>query len=170
MIPITKDVAALIGEWAEGVENRSLLHEKFALPKVWDAPAKLDNAGRWSVLRIVTPGISLASSTTTSERMSTIITTTSQTIVPPAIPINKQAIEVIKQGLVKAVEEGTTMAAGTAREHIAGKAGSNEENALCLSFAPAHKPEIGLIIFLKEGTSTEAAQVAGRFYRAYFNK
>lgn len=114
--------------------------------------------------------ISLASNTTTSERMSTIITTTSQTIAPPAIPINKQAIEVIKQGLVKAVEEGATMAAGTAREHIAGKTGSNEENALCLSFAPAHKPEIGLIVFLKEGSSTEAAQVAGRFYRTYFGK
>jgi cell division protein FtsI/penicillin-binding protein 2 len=39
-----------------------------------------------------------------------------------------------------------------------------------VSFAPADKPEIGLIVFLKEGTGTEAAQVAGRFYRAYFGK
>lgn len=114
--------------------------------------------------------ISLASNTTTSERMSTLITTTSQTIVPPAIPINKQAMEVIKHGLVRAVEEGATMAAGTVKESVAGKVGSNEENALCVSFAPANKPEIGLIIYLKEGTSTEAAQVAGRFYRAYFSK
>src|SRR2546428_5534736 len=37
MIPLAKDVAALVGDWAEGVENRSLLHEKFALPKVWGA-------------------------------------------------------------------------------------------------------------------------------------
>lgn len=114
--------------------------------------------------------ISLASNTTTSERMSTLITTTSQTIVPPAIPINKQAMEVIKHGLVRAVEEGSTMAAGTVKESVAGKVGSNEENALCVSFAPVNKPEIGLIIYLKEGTSTEAAQVAGRFYRAYFSK
>jgi hypothetical protein len=114
--------------------------------------------------------ISLASHTTTSERMSTIITTTSQTIAPPAIPINKQAMDVIKQGLVRAVEEGSTMAAGVRQESVAGKVGSNDENALCVSFAPANKPEIGLIVFLKEGTSTQAAQVAGRFYRAYFKK
>lgn len=59
MIPLTKDVAALIGDWAEGVENRSLLHEKFALPKVWGEPDKLNDAGRWSVLRIVTRGSEL---------------------------------------------------------------------------------------------------------------
>ncbi len=61
MIPATKDVIALVGEWAEAVENRSLLHEKFALPKVWGSGegGKLDNAGRWSVLRIVTRGSDL---------------------------------------------------------------------------------------------------------------
>ena len=61
MIPLTRDVAALAGEWAEGVENRSLLHEKFALPKVWgvERGAKLNDAGRWSVLRIVTRGADL---------------------------------------------------------------------------------------------------------------
>ncbi|HVV00601.1 MAG TPA: type III-B CRISPR module RAMP protein Cmr6, partial [Verrucomicrobiae bacterium] len=61
MIPIAKDVAGLVGEWAEGVENRSLLHEKFALPKVWGAKkeGKLNDAGRWSVLRIVTRGSDL---------------------------------------------------------------------------------------------------------------
>lgn len=61
MIPLTKDVAALIGEWAEGVENRSLLHEKYALPKVWGTGdgGKLNDAGRWSVLRIVTRGAEL---------------------------------------------------------------------------------------------------------------
>jgi hypothetical protein len=114
--------------------------------------------------------ISLASNTTTSERMSTIIATTSQTITPPAIPINKAALEIIRKGLVRAVEEGAAMAAGTATGHVAGKVGSNEENALFVSYAPAEKPEIGLIVFLKEGTGTEAAQVAGRFYRAYFGK
>lgn len=61
MIPLTKNVAALIGDWAEGVQNRSLLHEKFALPKVWGVEngAKLNDAGRWSVLRIVTRGADL---------------------------------------------------------------------------------------------------------------
>jgi CRISPR type III-B/RAMP module RAMP protein Cmr6 len=61
MIPLTKDVAELVGSWAEGVENRSLLHEKFALPKVWGTGdgGKIDDAGRWSVLRIVTRGSDL---------------------------------------------------------------------------------------------------------------
>ena len=61
MSPLSRDVAALIGDWAEGVENRSLLHEKYALPKVWgQAPGvKLNDAGRWSVLRIVARGSEL---------------------------------------------------------------------------------------------------------------
>jgi CRISPR type III-B/RAMP module RAMP protein Cmr6 len=61
MIPLTKDVATLVGPWAEAVENRSLLHEKFALPKVWGVEngGKLNDAGRWSVLRIVTRGSDL---------------------------------------------------------------------------------------------------------------
>lgn len=61
MIPIPRDVAELVGDWAEGVENRSLLHEKFALPKSWGlgADSKLNDAGRWSVLRIVTRGSDL---------------------------------------------------------------------------------------------------------------
>lgn len=61
MIPISPDVRPLIGDWAEGVDNRSLLYEKFALPKVWGVSdgGKLNDAGRWSVLRIVTRGSDL---------------------------------------------------------------------------------------------------------------
>ncbi len=61
MIPQAKSVAALVGEWADGVENRGLLHERFALPKAWGQPEahKLDNAGRWSLLRIVSRGSTL---------------------------------------------------------------------------------------------------------------
>jgi CRISPR type III-B/RAMP module RAMP protein Cmr6 len=59
MIPISKDTRALIGDFAEGVDNRSLLYEKFSLPKVWGQHGKLHDAGRWSVLRIVTRGDTL---------------------------------------------------------------------------------------------------------------
>jgi CRISPR-associated protein Cmr6 len=61
MIPMSPDVQRLVGDWADQVDNRSLLHEKFALPKVWGVEdgGKLDNAGRWSVLRIVTRGSDL---------------------------------------------------------------------------------------------------------------
>lgn len=58
MIPISPDVRQLVGDWADYVDNRGLLHEKFALPKVWGAgeERKLNDAGRWSVLRIVSRG------------------------------------------------------------------------------------------------------------------
>lgn len=56
MIPMSPDVRALVGEHAEFVDNRSLLYEKFSLPKVWGHERKFDDAGRWSVLRIVSRG------------------------------------------------------------------------------------------------------------------
>jgi len=59
MIPISSDVRRLVGDWAEHVENRSLLYEKFSLPKVWGQQNKLHDAGRWSVLRIVSRGADL---------------------------------------------------------------------------------------------------------------
>lgn len=60
---MAKDVRKLIGDFAEAVDNRSLLYEKFSLPKVWGQANdhKLDEAGRWSVLRIVTRGSELLS-------------------------------------------------------------------------------------------------------------
>lgn len=58
-IPMTADVAALVGTAAEGVDNRSLLLDKFAFHKRWpdvpDAagrPTKWDDASRWSFVRI----------------------------------------------------------------------------------------------------------------------
>ena len=61
MIPMSTDVADLIGPWAEKVENRGLLHGKFALPKVWGHPTgdKFNDASRWNVLRIAEKGKSL---------------------------------------------------------------------------------------------------------------
>ena len=60
MIPISPHVRQLVGDWADQLENRSLLYEKFALPKLpLKGDGKLDNAGRWSVLRIVTRGSDL---------------------------------------------------------------------------------------------------------------
>src|SRR2546429_247510 len=56
MIPMSSDVAALVGEFAEDVDNRSLLYEKFPLPKWWGHPEKTHDAARWSVLRICAEG------------------------------------------------------------------------------------------------------------------
>jgi len=59
MIPMAKDVLALVGESAEKVENRSLLYEKFVFPKEWGHPERMSDYGRWNVLRIVTRGSDL---------------------------------------------------------------------------------------------------------------
>jgi CRISPR type III-B/RAMP module RAMP protein Cmr6 len=56
VIPLSKDVANLVGEFADSVDNRSLLYEKFAFSKVWGQPNKIDDAARWNVLRIVNRG------------------------------------------------------------------------------------------------------------------
>lgn len=59
MIPLSKDVSDLVGEFADSVDNRSLLYEKFAFSKVWGQPVKIDHAARWNILRIVTRGSEL---------------------------------------------------------------------------------------------------------------
>jgi len=59
---MTKDVADLVGEYADAVENHSLLYDKYALPKAWGNSDKINDAGRWSVLRIVSQGSDLLKS------------------------------------------------------------------------------------------------------------
>ena len=62
--PIAPDVAAVVGEYAERVENRSLLLEKFVLHKAWPVmyperstePIKWDDASRWSFIRMAQNG------------------------------------------------------------------------------------------------------------------
>jgi CRISPR type III-B/RAMP module RAMP protein Cmr6 len=52
-IPIAADVAELIGEFAERVENRSLLLDKFAFHKDWGMDySRAHDASRWSLLRV----------------------------------------------------------------------------------------------------------------------
>lgn len=58
-IPMTADVAEIIGPFAERVENRSLLLDKFVFHKSWPCstndrgePVKWDDASRWSFMRI----------------------------------------------------------------------------------------------------------------------
>lgn len=57
-IPIANDVANLVGDFAEQIENRSLLLDKFVLPKYWidEGADRQDKAARWSLLRICDGG------------------------------------------------------------------------------------------------------------------
>lgn len=59
--PIVSDVAELIGDYAEKVENRSLLLGKFPIHKCWPVDPyspdrKWDDASRWSFLRVAEDG------------------------------------------------------------------------------------------------------------------
>ena len=57
LVPLSTDVAQLIGEQAQAVENRSLLLEKFVIPKSWvNRDGKLDDASKWSLLRVADGG------------------------------------------------------------------------------------------------------------------
>lgn len=62
--PIVGDVAELIGDYAEKVENRSLLLGKFPIHKSWPVDSsspdrKWDDASRWSFLRVAEDGSSI---------------------------------------------------------------------------------------------------------------
>ena len=62
--PISPDVAEVIGDCAEKVENRSLLLDKFVLHKSWPQvfleqsrqPLRMDDASRWSFIRVAQNG------------------------------------------------------------------------------------------------------------------
>lgn len=62
--PIAAEVADVIGVWAEQVDNRSLLMDKFVLHKSWPSvysdvsgtPIKMDDASRWSFIRMAQNG------------------------------------------------------------------------------------------------------------------
>jgi cell division protein FtsI/penicillin-binding protein 2 len=113
---------------------------------------------------------SLASGTTAAERFAAYITTTVRAPAPPAAPLNRQALQVVRRGLIKAVAEGEARSSVSIEHRVAGKMGSGEGQAVFISYAPAQEPQIGLVVYLKAGTGREAAAVAGRFYQSYFRK
>ena len=62
--PIVGDVASLVGDYAEKVDNRSLRLKKFSIHKSWpvdpDEPdRKWDDASRWSFIRVAENGLSV---------------------------------------------------------------------------------------------------------------
>jgi CRISPR-associated protein Cmr6 len=62
--PVAKEVSDVVGTFAEEVDNRSLLLDKFILHKSWPVvtlesnglPLKLDDASRWSFIRVAQNG------------------------------------------------------------------------------------------------------------------
>lgn len=54
-LALTRDTAAVVGEFAEAVENRSLLLDKFVCHKRWPSSGT-DDASRWSFMRVSANG------------------------------------------------------------------------------------------------------------------
>lgn len=68
-IPISPDVAELIGEFAQRVENRSLLLDKYCFHKDWGMDEfRAHDANRWSLLRVSERGPGLLQSEARSRR------------------------------------------------------------------------------------------------------
>ncbi|MDR1613468.1 MAG: type III-B CRISPR module RAMP protein Cmr6 [Planctomycetota bacterium] len=58
-IPMTKEYADTVGAWGEKIENRSLLLDKFAVPKNWGDAVREDGASFWSLMRVASNGRAL---------------------------------------------------------------------------------------------------------------
>lgn len=112
----------------------------------------------------------LATGTTSVERFARYITTAARGPAPPTEPLNASALATIRRALVKAVDSGELAGAATIGEIVAAAAGEQSGRAILISFAPANVPDVCLVINLNEGGRRAAADVAGRFYKAYFRK
>jgi cell division protein FtsI/penicillin-binding protein 2 len=111
---------------------------------------------------------SLASGVTAAERLAHYLLTTSRGIVPPTVPLNRRALDAVQRGLVRAVDDGAAKAAANIDCKVAGAMGGDGKAAIFVSYAPADAPKVALVVYVKEAAPRDAAEVAGRFYRAYF--
>lgn len=92
------------------------------------------------------------------------------------IELKEMTYQAILNGLVGCVRSGTCQAAAVRGLQVAGKTGtasaldgSGATHAWFVGFAPAEKPEIALVVFLKRGTGEhDASPLAGELLRYYF--
>jgi penicillin-binding protein 2 len=89
----------------------------------------------------------------------------------------RQAFQVIAQGLRQAVAQGTARRASLPDVAVAAKTGSPTSvqdptrlQAWCVGYAPAEAPEVAFVVFVKDGMGgTTAAPLAGSVLRACFH-
>lgn len=106
-----------------------------------------------------------------------------------SLAVDKQAINLVKQGLLAVVNEpgGTGGMARLSDVKVAGKTGTSQvvkmkdskqgtpyqyrDHALFVAFAPFDKPEIAVAVVVEHGEhgGSAAAPIAGRILRAYFD-
>ena len=92
------------------------------------------------------------------------------------ISLHRTTFAVLRQGLRDCVDRGSCRAASIPGVSVAGKTGTAPESdgsrvthGWFVGYAPAHAPEIAVVIFLKRGTGgADAAPLAARILLRYF--
>lgn len=74
----------------------------------------------------------------------------------------------LRDGFLGAVNEGSAMPAFDPDVVVAGKTGSCAQLGWFASYAPADKPEVVIVVFLRHGNGHGASAVAGRIYQDLF--
>jgi cell division protein FtsI/penicillin-binding protein 2 len=74
----------------------------------------------------------------------------------------------LADGFVSAVNEGSAAGAFDPNVLVAGKTGSCSRVGWFASYAPADRPEIAIVVFLRGGNGHRASDVAGRVYQALY--
>jgi cell division protein FtsI/penicillin-binding protein 2 len=77
-------------------------------------------------------------------------------------------LEGLGNGFVGAVNEGSASAAFDPEIAVAGKTGTCSALGWFASYAPADRPELVVVVFLRHGSGKGASAVAGRIFRQLF--
>lgn len=82
---------------------------------------------------------------------------------PPGVVLDGLA-----DGFLAAVNEGSALPAFDPDVVVAGKTGTCSRLGWFASYAPAERPEIVIVVFLRRGSGHQASAVAGRIYQELF--
>jgi len=74
----------------------------------------------------------------------------------------------LADGFLAAVNEGSATAAFDPEVVVAGKTGTCSRLGWFASYAPADRPELAVVVFLRRGSGHNASAVAGRIYRELY--
>jgi penicillin-binding protein 2 len=74
----------------------------------------------------------------------------------------------LQEGFLGAVNEGSAIAAFDPDVVVAGKTGTCSSLGWFASYAPAERPEIVVVVFLRHGSGHGASAVAGRIYQELY--
>lgn len=77
-------------------------------------------------------------------------------------------LEGLADGFVAAVNEGSASAAFDPEVAVAGKTGTCSALGWFASYAPADRPRLVVVVFLRRGSGHQASLVAGRIFRELF--